>query len=126
MGLPPSAKTMAFIVTRDRARAVAFYTGVLGFRMTGEDDFAAVFDLNGTMMRLATMPGHVAAGHTVLGWNVADIEASVRGLRDAGVVFKTYDGFGQDALGIWRAPDGGSRVAWFLDPDGNVLSLAEF
>ena len=116
---------MAFVVTGDRARAVAFYTGVLGFRLTGEDDFAAVFDLNGTMLRLATAAGHVPAGHTVLGWEVDDIEACVRGLRDGGVTFTVHEGFGQDALGIWTAPGGGSRVAWFLDPDGNVLSLAQ-
>ncbi len=126
MGLPAAARTMAFLVTRDRARAVAFYTGVLGFRLTSEDEFAAVFDLNGTMMRLATVPEHVAARHTVLGWEVDDIAASVRGLRDAGVVFNVFEGLGQDALGIWAAPGGGSWVAWFADPDGNVLSLAEF
>ncbi len=125
MGLPGSARTMAFVVTADRARAVAFYTGVLGFRLTGADDFAAVFDLNGTMMRLATVPGHVAAAHTVLGWEVADIEAAVRGLVASGVAFKMFEGMGQDALGIWQAPGGRSRVAWFADPDGNVLSLAE-
>ncbi len=126
MGFPASARTMSFVITRDRPRAVAFYTGVLGFRLTGEDDFAAVFDLNGTMMRMATVAEHVPADHTVLGWEVDDIEAAVRGLRDAGVTFKVYDGFGQDELGIWAAPAGGSRVAWFLDPDGNVLSLAQF
>ena len=126
MGLPASARTMAFLVTRDRARALSFYTGVLGFGLTGEDDFAAVLDLNGVMLRLATVADHVAANHTVLGWEVADIEATVRGLREAGVAFKVYDGFGQDALGIWSARGGGSRVAWFADPDGNVLSLAQF
>ena len=97
MGLQASAKTMAFVVTGDRARAVAFYTGVLGFRLTGEDDFAAVLDLTGVMLRMATAAGHVPAGHTVLGWEVDDIEACVRGLRDAGVTFKVYEGFGQDA-----------------------------
>ncbi len=126
MGLPASARTMAFIVTRDRARALSFYTRVLGFRLTGEDEFAAVLDLNGVMMRLATMAEHVPANHTVLGWEVDDIEASLRALQDAGVAFKLYEGFGQDGLGIWSAPDGGSRVAWFADPDGNVLSLAQF
>ena len=38
---------------------------------------------------------------------------------------KIYDGFGQDDLGIWCAPGGTSKVAWFNNPDGNVLSLAE-
>jgi catechol 2,3-dioxygenase-like lactoylglutathione lyase family enzyme len=126
MGIPGSAKAMSFIVTRDRAAAKAFYGEVLGFALTGEDDFAAVFDLNGTMLRISTMPDHVAQPHTVLGWEVADIAAVVRALRERGVPFNVYDGFGQDELGIWTAPASKAKVAWFKDPDGNVLSLAQF
>jgi predicted enzyme related to lactoylglutathione lyase len=120
-----AARPMAFIVTRDRARAKAFYGETLGFAFTYEDDFAAVFDLNGTMLRISTVSDHVAAPHTVLGWEVADIAQAAGALRDRGVAFTIYDGFGQDALGIWSAPGSGSKVAWFTDPDGNVLSLAQ-
>ncbi len=116
---------MAFIVTRDRERATAFYGGVLGFRLVHEDAFAAVFDLNGTMLRVSTVENHVAQPHTVLGWEVADIAETARVLRDQGVAFTIYDGFGQDELGIWSAPGSNAKVAWFTDPDGNVLSLAQ-
>lgn len=125
MGFPTHAKTMAFIVTRDRDRAKAFYGGVLGFTLTHEDEFAAVFDLNGVALRISTVAEHVAQPHTVLGWAVPDIAAAARGLRDKGVAFTIYDGFGQDELGIWTAPGSAAKVAWFRDPDGNVLSLAE-
>jgi catechol 2,3-dioxygenase-like lactoylglutathione lyase family enzyme len=125
MTLPASAKAMAFIVTRDRERATAFYGGVLGFRLVHEDAFAAVFDLNGTMLRVSTVENHVAQPHTVLGWEVADIAETARVLRDQGVAFTIYDGFGQDELGIWSAPGSNAKVAWFTDPDGNVLSLAQ-
>jgi len=125
MALPASAKVMAFIVTRDRERAKAFYGGVLGFRLVHEDAFAAVFNLNGTMLRVSTVENHVAQPHTVLGWEVADIAETARVLRDQGVAFKIYDGFGQDELGIWSAPGSNAKVAWFADPDGNVLSLAQ-
>jgi predicted enzyme related to lactoylglutathione lyase len=47
-------------------------------------------------------------------------------LRGKGVTFRIYEGFGQDADGIWSVPGGGARVAWFADPDGNVLSLTQF
>jgi catechol 2,3-dioxygenase-like lactoylglutathione lyase family enzyme len=121
-----SAKPMSFIVTRDRARAKAFYGDVLGFPLTGEDEFAAVFDMNGTMLRISTMPTFSAAPQTVLGWEVADIVATVRALNARGVSFTIYEGFGQDELGIWQAPGSSNRVAWFPDPDGNNLSVTQF
>jgi len=120
------AKTMTFIVTRDRAKAKAFYTGILGFSLVSEDDFAAVFDLNGTMLRISTVPNHKPAVHTVLGWEVPDIVETVKSLTAKGIKFTVYEGFGQDSLGIWQAPGSTNRVAWFLDPDGNNLSLTQF
>jgi catechol 2,3-dioxygenase-like lactoylglutathione lyase family enzyme len=121
-----SAKTMTFIATRDRAKSKAFYSGVLGFALASEDDFAAVFDMNGTMLRISTVPNHTALAHTVLGWEVSDIVATVQSLGAKGAKFTVYEGFGQDELGIWTAPASGNRVAWFLDPDGNNLSLTQF
>jgi catechol 2,3-dioxygenase-like lactoylglutathione lyase family enzyme len=124
--LPASAKAMTFIVTRDRSKAKAFYGGLLGFKQLSEDDFAAVFDLNGTALRISTVKDHQPAAHTVLGWAVPDIEEAVKSLRAAGVTFNVYGGFGQDELGIWTAPGSAATVAWFLDPDGNNLSLTQF
>jgi catechol 2,3-dioxygenase-like lactoylglutathione lyase family enzyme len=127
MSLPPSSQPVVFVLTANRARSRPFYADVLGLRLLGEDDHAATFDLgNRTPLRLSDVPGHVASGHPVLGWHVADIRASVKALRDKGVQFKIYDGFGQDADGIWQSPGGGASIAWFADPDGNVLSLTQF
>jgi hypothetical protein len=64
-------------------------------------------------------------GYTVLGWEVTDIQKTVRQLSKAGVKFMRYDGLDQDADGIWQAPSG-AQVAWFQDPDDNTLSLTEF
>ena len=125
MSIPGDAKVVAFIATTDRTRAKAFYTDILGFAVTAEDEFAAVFDLNGTMLRMATVESHSAQKHTVLGWAVTDIVRSVRALRDRGVVFIDYENLGQDELGIWHVPGGGTRVAWFEDPDGNLLSVTQ-
>jgi catechol 2,3-dioxygenase-like lactoylglutathione lyase family enzyme len=127
MPLPDSAAPVCFVCTANRAAARAFYADVLGLRLLGEDDHAVTFDLgNRTPLRLTNLPGHQPAGHTVLGWHVADIRATARALTAAGVAFKIYDGFGQDADGIWASPGGGAQVAWFADPDGNVLSLTQF
>jgi hypothetical protein len=64
-------------------------------------------------------------GYTVLGWRVADIAATARGLAGRGVEFLRHDGMDQDENGAWTTP-GGDKVAWFADPDGNVLSLTQF
>ena len=120
------AKPMCFIVTRDRAKAKAFYSEILGFNLTGEDQFAAVFDMNGTMLRISTVQNHSPPPHTVLGWEVADIVAVVQALNASGVKFTIYEGFGQDKQGIWTAPGSTNRIAWFLDPDGNNLSVTQF
>lgn len=123
--MPAAAKAITFVVTRDREAAKRFYSETLGFKQTHEDPFAVVFDLNGTMLRISTVPDHKPPVHTVLGWDIPDIAATVTALTGRGVKFNIYDGFGQDALGIWTAP-GGDRVAWFHDPDGNNLSLTQF
>lgn len=117
---------VTFILTRDRAKAKAFYSDVLGLTQTGEDGFAVSYDLNGTPMRLTDVADHVPSAHTVLGWNVPDIGAKASELKANGVEFLIYDGFGQDENGVWTSPDGAAKVAWFNDPDGNNLSLSQF
>jgi catechol 2,3-dioxygenase-like lactoylglutathione lyase family enzyme len=122
---PAAAKAATFIITRDRSAAIKFYGETLGFKQISEDDFAVVFDLNGTKLRISTVKDHKPQMHTVLGWEVPDIVAAVKTLTAKGVKFNRYEGFQQDELGIWTPPGGTSKVAWFLDPDGNNLSLAQ-
>ena len=94
---------------------------MLGFPLVSEDMFAAVFDLNGTMLRISTVETHQPGPSTVLG---SDIAEAARALKAKGGAFN--EGFGQDELGIWTSPAPDARVAWFKDPDGNVLSLTQF
>jgi catechol 2,3-dioxygenase-like lactoylglutathione lyase family enzyme len=119
------APPIAFIHTRDRKASEAFYGGMLGLRPLPGDDFAAVFDLAGVKLRVTEIPAHEAGHHPALGWQVADIEASVDALTAAGVAFAIYEGMGQDERGIWTAPGGAAKVAFFHDPDGNLLSLTQ-
>ncbi len=118
------AKLVAFTAVSDAARARAFYRDVLGLKLISEDGFAIVFDAHGTTLRVSLVKEVVAAPYTVLGWGVADIAAAVKGLSAAGVQFERYPWMEQDDLGIWSAP-GGARVAWFKDPDGNLLSVSQ-
>ena len=120
-----TSDVIAFASTTDLARARTFYEATLWLTVVDENAFACVFDAHGTMLRI-TAVGEVAhPGYTVLGWRVSDISATVTGLESQGVVFTRYDGMNQDAQGVWTTPNG-DRVAWFTDPDGNVLSLTEF
>ena len=125
MALPPSAMAIAFVLTRDRAVSDAFYRDVLGLPFKMDDGFAAVFDLNGAELRITHVPEHSAAPHPVLGWQVADIASTVADLTAKGVVMTIYPGMGQNETGVWTSPDGKARVAFFPDPDGNMLSLTQ-
>lgn len=119
------ARPVTFIMTSDPARSRSFYEGALGLPLGPQDDFATVYDLGGATLRVTHIPDWQAGAHPALGWHVADIAAVVTALRDKGVAFTIYPGFGQDELGIWTSPGGDARVAWFNDPDGNVLSLTQ-
>ncbi len=119
-----TANLVAFAATRDFERAKAFYGGVLGLPLVSEDPFALVFDANGTMLRITKVGEVSAAPYTVLGWSVKDVAVTVRDLTEVGVHFERFPGMPQDELGTWTSP-GGSRVAWFKDPDGNLLSVRE-
>jgi catechol 2,3-dioxygenase-like lactoylglutathione lyase family enzyme len=117
---------VAFAPVTDSAKARIFYEDVLGLRLVeDEKPFALVFDANGTTLRLSIVAGeHHPAPFTVLG--VKNIRETVERLVAAGVVFRRYPGMNEtDPHAVWNAP-GGARVAWFNDPDGNVLSLTEF
>jgi catechol 2,3-dioxygenase-like lactoylglutathione lyase family enzyme len=120
-----SSSLIAFAATANPAAARAFYEQALGLRVVEQNDFACVFDANGTMLRVTTVTEVIRAGYTVLGWQVADIEAAVQGLAAKGIAFTRYDGMDQDDNGVWTTP-GGDKVAWFADPDGNTLSLTQF
>ncbi len=121
------SKIVAFAPTTDPAKARAFYEGVLGLRLVEDaKPFALVFDANGTMLRVTTVGRFQPAPFTVLGWHVEAIESTVEQLAAAGVEFLRYPGLNDgDPRGIWTSPSG-ARVAWFHDPDKNVLSLTQF
>jgi catechol 2,3-dioxygenase-like lactoylglutathione lyase family enzyme len=113
------------VATTDAARARTFYEGVLGLRLVADEPFALVFDLAGVMLRVAKVEQFAPQPFTVLGWRVSDVVAAVSALSRKGVAFERFPGMDQDELGVCAFPDGG-RVAWFKDPDGNLLSLTQF
>lgn len=116
---------VTFIQTRDPERALAFYRDALGLAHAGHDGFAHVFDLGGASLRVTEIPDWTAGPHPALGWRVADMAATIAALKAKGVTFVIYPGMGMDEDGFWTSPDGKARVAWFKDPDDNLLSLTE-
>jgi predicted enzyme related to lactoylglutathione lyase len=119
------AKIICFAATVKPESARNFYQKTLGLKFVSDDPFAVVFDVNGTMLRVQKVEEFVPARHTVLGWEVADIRVEVEGLVKKGVRMERFPGMEQDELGVWTSPAGG-KIAWFKDPDGNILSLTEF
>jgi catechol 2,3-dioxygenase-like lactoylglutathione lyase family enzyme len=116
---------IAFVSVSDATRARRFYGELLGLALVEETPFALEFDCAGTMLRVALANHVTPAPYTVLGWQVADIAMTLRSLASAGIPAEIYEGFHQSAEGVWQSPSG-AKVAWFKDPDGNLLSVTEF
>jgi catechol 2,3-dioxygenase-like lactoylglutathione lyase family enzyme len=118
------AELVAFLATLDLEAANASYESLLGLPVIDANDFAVVYDANGTQLRVTKVDRLQTAPFTVLGWRVENIFERVAALRSGGVPAMRYDGMQQDDDGVWIAPSG-TRVAWFKDPDGHTLSLQQ-
>lgn len=118
-------KIKSFIPTINPAKAKEFYGNILGLALLLEDNYAIEFDANGTHLRITTVEKLSPHPFTVLGWDVGDIISAVEALHNRGVEFERYSFIDQDDLGIWNSPSN-AKVAWFKDPDGNLLSLTEY
>jgi catechol 2,3-dioxygenase-like lactoylglutathione lyase family enzyme len=117
-------KIMSFVGVSNADKARAFYRDTLGLSLISEDGFALAFDVNGVMLRVTLVNEVRPQPYTVLGWQVRDATATARALAKAGVPLERYAHVPQDDDGIWTAP-GGTKIAWFKDPDGNILSIAQ-
>jgi len=114
-----------FVQVPDRPAAVAWYRDMLDLAHTRADDYGDEFHLTDTAnLRLTAIPGSTPSPHPCVAWQVPDIGAAAA-LRAKGVSFEIYEGMGQDADGIWTAPDDGRKIAFFKDLAGNVLMLNE-
>lgn len=114
----------AFIPTVNPAKAKYFYKDILGLKFMSEDIYALEFDANGTRLRVTIVQEFKPQPFTVLGWDADNIVSVITSLNKKGILCEKYDFLKQDELGIWTAP-GGTKVAWFKDPDGNLLSVSE-
>jgi catechol 2,3-dioxygenase-like lactoylglutathione lyase family enzyme len=121
-------RIIGFIPTTDPVRARKFFEDACGLEFVSDDNFALVFRCGGSrgnMIRVVRVKEYTPMLFTILGWEVANLEREVRSLRSRGVLFERYSFLEQDDDLIWTAPDGATKVAWFKDPDGNILSLSQ-
>ncbi|NIP79229.1 MAG: VOC family protein, partial [Gemmatimonadetes bacterium] len=77
-----------------------------GLKLLGQTEVALVFDLGPIRLRVAIVDRVRAARHTVLGWEVPDVDAVVAELAHHGVALERFAQLQQDAHGIWTAPGG--------------------
>ena len=119
-----SANVVALVGTVKPEISKAFYQDMLGLKFVSDDGYACVFQGKNATVRVSRVPGVTPAAYAVLAFTVDDIEATIDGLTAKGVVFARFGFFVQDARGVWTAPDG-TKVAWFHDPDLNLLSVVQ-
>lgn len=119
------SKATVFLATSNAEAARFFYEQTLDLALEADDPFALVYQLAGAELRISKVPNHTPLPFTVLDWQVPSIEDAHAALAAKGVEFSIFEGMGQDEKGIWASPDGGARILWFKDPDGNVLSVSE-
>jgi catechol 2,3-dioxygenase-like lactoylglutathione lyase family enzyme len=119
------SKIVAFLATTVPDRSLSFYRDVIGLPLVNDDQFALVFDANGTHLRIQKVQNFQPQPFTALGWAVSDISAAVSELEKRGVKFERYSFIEQNAAGVWTSPSG-AKVAWFKDPDENLLSITEY
>lgn len=120
-----TAKIVTHILAKDAAASQDFYVTKLGLAIASSDDFGVALEVADAVLRITEIPNYVAGDHPVMGWEVTDIAKTAQALLEVGIKLTIYEGYGQDDLGIWTSPDGTTKVAWFNDPDGNVLSLSQ-
>lgn len=119
-----SSKMVAIVGTTRGEVSRQFYQDTLGLTFVQDDGFAFVFEAAGLSLRVSRVPAVVPSAYAILGFQVQDIAAEIDALAGKGVTFERFGFFQQDERGIWAAPDG-TKVAWFRDPDQNMLSLVQ-
>lgn len=119
-----SSKIVGFVPTKDYTKARAFYEQKLGFVFVSLDQFALVVRAGAHQIRIAKMPDFTPLQGTILGWELENIQSVATWLKGRGVALEKFPFVQDPKLGIWTAPSG-DKIAWFRDPDGDVLSISQ-
>jgi len=119
------AQLQTIVWTSRVPEAGKFYSEILGLPLKARSHGALVYSVGGGDLRVSPVPSTQPSAHTVLGFAVVDVRTVLKDLAARGVIFERFTGFPQDELGVLTTPDG-AQVAWFRDPDGNLLSIVQY
>jgi catechol 2,3-dioxygenase-like lactoylglutathione lyase family enzyme len=121
-------KVAAAIAVSNMDRARKFYEGKLGLSVgIDSGDNLQYRCAEGSVFHVYLSPEHAGnSTATLVGWGVDVVEGVVDELSSRGVAFERYDEgpIITDEKGI-ATFEGGAKVAYFRDPDGNTLSIAQ-
>jgi len=120
-----TSRLQTLVWTSKIVEATRFYSDVLGLPFKGTSHGASIYEVGGGELRISPVPSTKPSEHTVVGFAVDDIGAAVAMLGARGVPFERIAGFPHDERGVLKTPDG-AKVAWFRDPDGNLLSIVQY
>jgi catechol 2,3-dioxygenase-like lactoylglutathione lyase family enzyme len=128
-----NAKVATRLPAQDLERARAFYAEKLGLEPVEERPGGLLYRCASGEFALFESAGGPPGGHTQMAFDVEDIEATVRQLRERGVAFEEYDLPGLTTVDGIAQVDGnypskggnGERASWFRDSEGNMLGIGQ-
>ena len=119
------ARLQTLVLTSDVERARLFYSGALDLPLVGQSMGALVYSVGGGELRVSPVPSTQPTEHTIFGFAVENLDLILPALISKGVSFERHPGLPHDDRGVLTTPDG-SRVIWFRDPDGNLISVVQY
>ena len=120
-----NSKLQSIILTSNPTQAEEFYKNVLGLKLISKLDGATIFGVGGGDLRVSQVTSTSPTEHTILGFSVTNVVNIIDQMTNKGILFERFDKFSQEENGVLTTP-AGTRVAWFRDPDGNLLSVVQY
>jgi catechol 2,3-dioxygenase-like lactoylglutathione lyase family enzyme len=131
-GLLAGSSVASRLPAQDLDRARRWYADKLGLEPVEERQGGLRYECGGVSFALFESAGKPSGAHTQMGWEVADIDATVTELRARGVLFEEYDLPGlqtvdgiADIEGNYPSKGTGERAVWFHDSEGNLIGLGQ-
>jgi catechol 2,3-dioxygenase-like lactoylglutathione lyase family enzyme len=110
---------------QDLERARRFYAEKLGLEPAEERPGGLLYRAGSGEFALFQSAGVASGDHTQMGWEVEDVDAVVKELRERGVDFEEFGGI-VEVEGNYPSKGGiGERAAWFRDSEGNLLGIGQ-
>ncbi len=126
--MPINATVHPTLPVVNLVRAKKFYEETLGLKVILEDPSpGAVLQAGEGTTLYIYQRAATKADHTVAGFRVKDVEATVNELKAKGVVFEDVDVPGLktvEGIATMTTPRGEFKAAWFKDTEGNILSMS--